>query len=266
MPILSRVVPPSSSCSLLHAFGTVWVHGGAGSAAPPENCFPSVFLLSALCVQRCCRSEWSLFGLHCYVYWALGWCFVVLEACRMCFPCKCCPSLTGYWLWSPSSCRLHLLMFTAGNLQPLLLTARRLQLLLLQELWHMVLLWQAPGAQLWRSVCAWRQHWLQLSSQRMAACGKGRCQCFKRDELCPLNILGVAVSMEMPCCLAARGRGLPAGRWEPGWECSGAAAGLAASPGHCAEVGPYPGVAGRGGGLHLSSSLSFTPLGKESVI
>lgn len=162
--------------------------------------------------------------------------------------CKCYPCLTVYWLWSPSSCRLHLLMCTAGNLQPLLPAARRLQLLLLQELGHMVLLWQAPGAQLWSSVCAWRQHWLQLSSQRMAACSERRCQCFKRDELCPLNILGVAVSMEMLCCLAAQGRGLPAGWWEPGWECSRAAARLAASPGHCAEAGPCPGVAGRGGG------------------
>lgn len=111
-------------------------------------------------------------------------------------------------------------MCTAGNLQPLFPAARRLQLLLLQELGHVVLVWQAPGAQLRCSVCARRQHWLQLSSQRMVACSEGRCQCFKRDELCPLNILGVAVSMEMPCCLAAWGRGLAgsAPGLPPGWQ------------------------------------------------
>ena len=55
-----------------------------------------------------------------------------------------------------------------------------------------------PGVLLWLGVCAWRQDWLRISSQIPAACSMERCQCFKGDELWPLNVLCVAVRMEVP--------------------------------------------------------------------
>lgn len=55
-----------------------------------------------------------------------------------------------------------------------------------------------PGALLWLRVCAWRQDWLRISSQIMAACSMERCQCFKGDELWLLNVLSVAVRVEVP--------------------------------------------------------------------
>lgn len=55
-----------------------------------------------------------------------------------------------------------------------------------------------PGALLWLGVCAWRLVWLRISSQITAACSMKRCQCFKGDELWPLNVLSVAVRVEVP--------------------------------------------------------------------
>lgn len=172
--------------------------------------------------------------------------------------------------WSPSSCWLHLLKCPAGNLQahPLGSMAGSNHCCLgssgISSSFD-----TSPGALLWLRVCAWRHEWLQRARQITAACSMERCQCFKGGELWPLNVLSVAVRVEVPwrmavqCGWELREPGL-------GWERSpGLLATLPAStrsPGHRAAAGPCPGVVGRGRGLHLASSLSCAPLGKESMI
>lgn len=56
----------------------------------------------------------------------------------------------------------------------------------------------SPGALLWLRVCAWRHDWLQTAHQITAACSMERCQCLKGGELWPLNVLSVAVRVEVP--------------------------------------------------------------------
>lgn len=138
-----------------------------------------------------------------------------------------------------------------------------------------VLPWHSPSGSAVLGVCAWRQDGLWRCSRVAAACTMRGCQRFRGDGLWPLDVLSAAVRAGVPVPWREHLSPLPSpsvGRAEltrapgPAGTCCPGCPSSRHSPGHCAEAGPCPGVLRRGGGLHLASSLSCAPLGKESMI